>query len=91
MLIQLSTLELNTTPFRQFSQIQAIIQYIILFEHFAVRYPPPWTHIGTYFTLEKNRYQSTTNKQKMLVKQNKNADTRKGCNASAISYRLSNI
>lgn len=53
MLIQLSTLELNTTPFRQFSQIQAIIQYIILFEHFAVRYSPPWTHIGTYFTLEK--------------------------------------
>lgn len=78
MLIQLSTLELNTTPFRQFSQIQAIIQYIILFEHFAVRYSPPWTHIGTYFTLEKkNRYQSTINKQKMLVKQNKKADTRK--------------
>lgn len=72
MLVQLSTLELNTTPNRQFSQIHAIIQYIIHFEHFAVRFPPPWTHIGTYFTLEKeNRYQSTTNKQKMLVKQNK--------------------
>lgn len=63
MLVQLSTIELNTTPNRQFSQIHAIIQYIIHFEHFAVRFPPPWTHICTYFTLEKKKQISKYNKQ----------------------------
>lgn len=32
--------------------------------------PPSLTHIAIYFTLEKNEYQSSTNKQKIHAKQN---------------------
>lgn len=34
-------------------------------------------HRYLFYFRKKNRYQSTTNKQKMLVKQNKKKDTRK--------------
>lgn len=92
MLVQLSTLELNTTPNRQFSQIHAINNTVYYsFRAFRCTVPASLDAHRYLFYFRKNRYQSTTNKQKMLVKQNKNADTRKGCNASAISYRLSNI
>lgn len=79
MLIQLSTLELNTTPNRQFSQIHAIINTVYYsFRAFCCTDPTSLNaHRYLFYFRKKNRYQSTTNKQKMLVKQNKKADTRK--------------
>lgn len=73
MLVQLSTLELNTTPNRQFSQIHAINNTVYYsFRAFRCTVPASLdAHRYLFYFRKKNRYQSTINKQKMLVKQNK--------------------